>query len=146
MCMTAACPAHSLDVNPLDFLMRHLKSLVYKTPVLDESDLRNRIIWSCMWFLNVSYNQWQGDWNYLILCASWILVWLLFVETSFFSAKNVWYFLCCRRVFENYIYFFLNGVLVLRRKCQLIQALLRHGWQIKNYFTLKKLQLTTGVK
>lgn len=41
-------PARSPDMNPLDFyLWGHLKTLVYKTPVLDVNDLRNRIIDNC---------------------------------------------------------------------------------------------------
>lgn len=41
-------PARSPDLNPLDFsIWGHLKTLVYKTPVQDLEDLRNRIIVSC---------------------------------------------------------------------------------------------------
>jgi Transposase. len=41
-------PARSPDLNPLDyFFWGHLKSLVYATPVVDENDLRNRIVNSC---------------------------------------------------------------------------------------------------
>ena len=37
-------PPRSPDLNPLDFyLWGHLKSVVYKTPVENELDLRNRI-------------------------------------------------------------------------------------------------------
>lgn len=43
-----AWPPRSPDLNPLDyFLWGHLKSLVYKTPVQNEQDLRNRIFESC---------------------------------------------------------------------------------------------------
>ncbi|KAJ8962607.1 hypothetical protein NQ318_001000 [Aromia moschata] len=42
-------PPRSPDMNPLDyFLWKHLKSLVYKTPVQNEEDLRNRIVDSCL--------------------------------------------------------------------------------------------------
>lgn len=38
-------PARSPDLNPLDyFFWGYLKSLVYATPVVDENDLRNRIV------------------------------------------------------------------------------------------------------
>lgn len=41
-------PARSPDLNPIDFsTWGHLKTLVYKTPVQDLEDLRNRIIASC---------------------------------------------------------------------------------------------------
>lgn len=41
-------PPRSPDINPLDFfLWGHLKSLVYRTPVQNEEDLRNRIQESC---------------------------------------------------------------------------------------------------
>lgn len=41
-------PARSPDMNPIDFyLWGHLKALVYKTPVIDVNDLRNRIIDNC---------------------------------------------------------------------------------------------------
>lgn len=41
-------PARSPDLNPLDFcIWGHLKTLVYKNPVEDVEDLRNRIIASC---------------------------------------------------------------------------------------------------
>lgn len=37
--------ARSPDLNPVDFfLLGHLKSLVYTTPIQNEENLRNRII------------------------------------------------------------------------------------------------------
>ena len=42
-------PARSPDLNPLDFsTWGHLQHLVYRTPVRDVEDLRNRIIDACM--------------------------------------------------------------------------------------------------
>nr|CAH7727295.1 unnamed protein product [Callosobruchus chinensis] len=44
------------DMNPLDyFLWGYLKSLVYKTPVQNEEDLRNRIVDSCLIIKNTPH-------------------------------------------------------------------------------------------
>ena len=40
-------PPRSLDLNPLEYFLWDLKSLVYITPIENENDLRNRIVASC---------------------------------------------------------------------------------------------------
>nr|CAH7763917.1 unnamed protein product [Callosobruchus chinensis] len=49
-------PPRSPDINPLDyFLWGYLNSLVYKTPVQNEEDLRNRIVDLCLIIKNTPH-------------------------------------------------------------------------------------------